>query len=69
MRKLTSPIDARCRRRGGCSSQVIDFYHETLKQSPDALTYLKKRGLAHPEMVEPLKLGFANRTLGYRLPQ
>jgi hypothetical protein len=48
--------------------QVIGFYHETLKQSPEALAYLEKRGLKHPEMIERFQLGFANRTLGYRLP-
>ena len=30
-------------------AQVIDYYHETLKQSPEALAYLKQRGLDHPE--------------------
>jgi DNA primase len=49
-------------------NQVIDYYHETLKQSPEALAYLEKRGLNHPEVVSQFKLGFANRTLGYRLP-
>ncbi len=48
--------------------QVIDYYHETLKQSPDALAYLEKRGLADSEAIDRFKLGFANRTLGYRLP-
>ncbi|MEJ1334505.1 MAG: CHC2 zinc finger domain-containing protein [Candidatus Sedimenticola sp. (ex Thyasira tokunagai)] len=48
---------------------VIDYYHETLKQSPDALDYLKSRGLDHPELVDTFKLGYANRTLGYRLPE
>jgi DNA primase catalytic core len=48
--------------------QVVSFYHETLKQSPEALAYLQKRGLNHPEMLDRFKLGFANRTLGYRLP-
>jgi len=48
--------------------QVVDYYHETLKQSPEALTYLEKRGIAHGEAIERFKLGFANRTLGYRLP-
>lgn len=48
--------------------QVIDYYHETLKQSPEALEYLAKRGLNHPELIERFKLGYANRTLGYRLP-
>jgi DNA primase len=48
--------------------QVVDYYHETLKQSPEALTYLQKRGLSNAEMVERFRLGFANRTIGYRLP-
>ena len=29
-------------------TMVIDYYHETLKQSPEALDYLKSRGLDHP---------------------
>jgi len=49
--------------------QVVDFYHETLKESPDALEYLASRGLNSPELIDRFKLGFANRTLGYRLPQ
>jgi DNA primase len=47
---------------------VTDYYHETLKASPEALKYLASRGLTHPEMLSHFKLGFANRTLGYRLP-
>jgi DNA primase catalytic core len=49
-------------------AQVIDYYHETLKQSPEALSYLEKRGIANVEAIDRFKLGFANRTLGYRLP-
>jgi DNA primase catalytic core len=49
-------------------NQVIDFYHEALKQSPEVLAYLKQRGLNHPEVIDYFKLGFANRTLAYRLP-
>jgi DNA primase len=49
-------------------NRVIDFYHDTLKNSPEALAYLEKRGLKNSEMVERFKLGFANRTLGLRLP-
>jgi DNA primase catalytic core len=47
---------------------VVSYYHETLKQSPEAQQYLLKRGLASAEMVEQFRLGFANRTLGYRMP-
>ena len=49
--------------------QVIDFYHQTLLQSPEALAYLQRRGIDSPEALTTFKLGFANRTLGYRLPE
>jgi len=49
-------------------NQAVAYYHETLKQSPEALDYLKARGIAHPEAIEHFKLGYANRTLGYSLP-
>jgi DNA primase len=51
--------------------QVVGFYHQTLldtSQSQDAVAFLERRRLAHPEVVETFKLGYANRTLGYRLP-
>ncbi|MCF6179039.1 MAG: CHC2 zinc finger domain-containing protein, partial [Geopsychrobacter sp.] len=48
--------------------RIIDFYHETLKQSPEALEYLESRGLNNPELINKFKLGFSNRTLAYRLP-
>ncbi len=48
--------------------QVVGYYHATLKESPEALSYLEQRGLVHAELVDHFKLGFANRTLGYRLP-
>ena len=49
-------------------TRVIDFYHETLKQSPDALAYLDSRGLHDVELINAFKLGYANRSLAYRLP-
>jgi DNA primase len=48
--------------------QVIDYYHERLKQTPAALDYLKKRGLGSADVIAAFKLGFADRTLGLRLP-
>jgi DNA primase catalytic core len=48
--------------------QVIDYYHERLKQTPAALAYLQKRGLGSAEAIATFKLGFADRTLGLRLP-
>ncbi len=49
--------------------QVIEYYHQGLLQSPEALEYLKRRGIDSPEAIRTFKLGFANRTLGYRLPE
>ena len=49
-------------------NQTVAYYHETLKASPEALDYLKARGIHHPEAIEHFKLGYANRTLGYSLP-
>ncbi|MFC1750742.1 CHC2 zinc finger domain-containing protein [Pseudomonadota bacterium] len=48
--------------------QVVDYYHQTLKQSPEAIAYLDKRGLS-AEAIDYFKLGMANRTLSYRLPE
>jgi DNA primase len=49
--------------------QVTSYYNETLKTTPEALKYLEARGLKSSEMIGHFQLGFANRTLGYRLPQ
>jgi DNA primase len=52
-------------------NQVIGYYHDTLRQSPEALAYLETRGIngsAATEAIDTFKLGFANRTLGLRLP-
>jgi DNA primase len=66
--KLEAPIEAQAADQE-ILRQVVHYYHETLKESPEALRYLESRGLTHPEMIERFKLGFANRTLGYRLPE
>jgi DNA primase catalytic core len=47
--------------------QVIEFYHTTLKSSPEALEYLENRGLGSMELIEHFRLGYGNRTLAYRL--
>jgi len=49
--------------------QVVDYYHEILQEAPEARSYLEKRGIWDPEAVDVFKLGFANRTLGLRLPE
>jgi len=68
VRKLPMPLDAN-EEGQALLKRVVEYYHETLKQSPDALAYLTKRGLHDVELIERFKLGFANRTLGYRLPE
>jgi DNA primase len=49
--------------------RVVDFYAQTLSESTEALAYLKRRGLGDPELLKRFRLGYANRTLGYRLPR
>lgn len=66
--KLTPPLAANADSQTALR-QVIDYYHETFKQAPEVQEYLRNRGLEHPELIERFKLGFANRTLGYRLPE
>ena len=65
--KLDSPLTA------GADNNIIlveasNYYNDTLKQSTEALDYLKSRGLTHPELIDHFRLGFVNRTLGFRLP-
>jgi hypothetical protein len=48
--------------------RVVAHYAETLTGAGEAQEYLHRRKFAHPEAVETFRLGFANRTLGYRLP-
>jgi DNA primase len=71
VRKLDSPFDFGSDKPVESQSllnQVIEFYHGTLKQSPEGLEYLQKRSLKNPEIIDHFKLGIANRTLCYRLP-
>jgi DNA primase catalytic core len=67
VRKLPPPVERDADDRV-LLMQVVDYYSDTLKQSPEAMKYLVSRGLTSPEMIDRFKLGFANRTLGYRLP-
>jgi len=67
VRKLPPPVAREADDRA-LLMQVVDYYHETLKESPEAQQYLVRRGLQSSEIIDRFKLGFANRTLGYRLP-
>jgi DNA primase len=68
VRKLPSPVD-RTAADAELLSQVVGYYHRTLCESPEALAYLRSRRIDHPEAVTTFQLGYANRTLGYRLPE
>jgi len=65
--KLPSPLERTADDRE-LLERVVGFYHQALKESQDALAYLQRRGLTHPELIDGFRLGFADRTLGYRLP-
>jgi DNA primase catalytic core len=47
---------------------VVDYYHRTLKDAPEAQQYLIKRGLQSGEIIDRFKLGYANRSLCLHLP-
>ena len=67
VRKLPAPVSLAADEQT-LLDETLDYYHQTLKASPEALAYLEARGLTHPELVDRFKLGYANRTLGLRLP-
>ena len=68
VRKLASPLSEDADKQTALQ-QVIGYYHDTLRQSPEALEYLNARGLDDVELIDHFKLGFANRSLGLHLPQ
>lgn len=47
---------------------VFGHYHETLWRNAKALAYLKARKIDDPEFLDTFKVGFSDRSLGYRLP-
>jgi DNA primase len=67
VRKLASPVE-RAAADDELLGQVTEYYHRVLKESADALGYLARRKIGHPEAVEAFRLGYADRTLGLRLP-
>jgi len=65
--RLTCPLDAQAD-DATLFGQVVSYYHERLKQVAAARAYLASRGLANDELIEHFQIGFADRTLGLRLP-
>ncbi len=48
--------------------QVVAYYHDQLKTSSVGRGYLAARGLDDDPLIERFQLGFADRSLGLRLP-
>jgi DNA primase catalytic core len=67
VRKLAPPVELTAADHE-LLGQVTGYYHKVLKESPDALGYLARRRIDHPEVVGEFRLGYADRTLGLRLP-
>jgi len=65
--RLPCPLDAAAE-DAALFNQVTAYYHERLKQSASARAYLASRGLDSDELIDRFQLGFADRTLGLRLP-
>ncbi|MGH9206168.1 MAG: DNA primase, partial [Acidimicrobiales bacterium] len=49
-------------------AQVVEYYQRSLKSSPEALDYLRGRGITHGQAIEQFRIGYGNRTLGLKLP-
>ena len=65
--KLPCPLNVEAD-DGTLLDQVAGYYHERLTQSKAALDYLASRGLDDDKLVRRFRVGFADRTLGLRLP-
>ena len=65
--RLDSPLDA-TGEDAALLGQVTDYYHERLTKTPAAVEYLRARGVWSEEAAERFRFGFADRTLGLRLP-
>jgi len=66
--KLPCPLDAEAD-DATLFSQVVSYYHERLKQTPTARAYLASRGLDDDQLIDHFQIGFADRSLGLRLPE
>ena len=47
---------------------VAEFYHQAFQNHPNPMKYLQGRKVFDVEAVKTFRLGYANRTLGYRVP-
>lgn len=66
-KRLENPFDSEAT-DAELMEQVTDYYHERLFKNPAALEYLEKRGLNNEAALRAFRIGFADRSLGLRLP-
>jgi DNA primase catalytic core len=66
--RLPNPLDVKAD-DGALMNRVVAYYHQRFKQMPQARAYLASRGLNHEETINFFQIGFADRTLGLRLPE
>ena len=45
-------------------AQVVAYYQRTLKGTPEALDYLRRRGITNAQAIDHFRIGYADRTLG-----
>jgi DNA primase catalytic core len=65
--RLPCPLDGEAE-DAALFSQAAAYYHQRLKETAAARGYLAGRGLDSDELIDRFQIGFADRTLGYRLP-
>ena len=68
--KLEAPLDFAAE-DGDLLNQVVDYYHERLMNAATgapARDYLARRGLDDEALLKRFRIGFADRSLGLRLP-
>lgn len=66
--RLPCPLDAQAD-DAALFAQVAGYYHQRFKETPQARQYLASRGLEDAKLIERFQIGFADRTLGLRLPE
>jgi len=64
---LPCPLDAAAD-DAALFAQVVAYYHQRFKETSEAQAYLASRGLDYTEKLAHFQIGFADRTLGLRLP-
>jgi DNA primase catalytic core len=46
--------------------EAVDFYHSQLEQHPQALDYIRRRGVDNPKLLQSLSIGYAPGGMLYR---